>query len=277
MLESGLKFVLRWNRKSDAEKAEFRHRIAVIRYKARTLLATIVSPLPLSLPYLLRVTGTDKHQPNGHQYGFIYEDYFRPFRYERTKLLEIGIGGYDYALGGESLIAWRAYFPFGKIVACDLHLHQGMASRRTRIRQMDQSSIPDLDKLVKDEGPFNIIIDDGSHMNAHQILTFQHLFNALSDGGIYVIEDVMTSYWKFSYWDGKSLEEQDTQTCMGWFTKLAHYVNFEEFETTDGVDPIMLTLAPSIGHILFRKNLVIIMKETGSKGAVSINRLKKWK
>ena len=44
---------------------------------------------------------------------------------------------------------------------------------------------------------FDIIIDDGSHMTKHQIDTFEHLFETmLVDGGLYVIEDLHTSFRK---------------------------------------------------------------------------------
>src|SRR5262249_42029369 len=44
-------------------------------------------------------------------------------------------------------------------------------------------------------GPFDIIIDDGSHIPQHVIASFQALFPLLADDGIYVIEDVQTTFW----------------------------------------------------------------------------------
>ncbi len=43
-------------------------------------------------------------------------------------------------------------------------------------------------------GPFDIGIDDGSHIWCHQILAFERLWPAIKRGGLYVIEDVLTSY-----------------------------------------------------------------------------------
>jgi hypothetical protein len=43
---------------------------------------------------------------------------------------------------------------------------------------------------------FNIIIDDGSHVPWHQLFTFEILFETLlEEDGIYIIEDIETSYW----------------------------------------------------------------------------------
>ena len=42
---------------------------------------------------------------------------------------------------------------------------------------------------------FDIIIDDGSHENRHQIQTLISTYNLLNDGGIYWCEDTHTSYY----------------------------------------------------------------------------------
>jgi 8-demethyl-8-alpha-L-rhamnosyltetracenomycin-C 2'-O-methyltransferase len=264
-----------WHGKSDAEKASLWKAIELAKYKAKLVLALILSPIPFALQSILSFTGTDKHQPSGHLYGNIYARYFGKFRYRRTNILEIGIGGYAYSVGGPSLIAWRAFFPFARITGCDLHPRPGMDSPLVHIRRLDQSNADELDNIAKAEGPFDIIIDDGSHQSEHQILTFLRLFPALNDGGVYVVEDVMTSYWHFDGWDGADLgDARFDSTCMAWFTRLSHYVNHDEFETLAGADAEMLKLAPFIGHILFTKNIIIIEKDLGSKGAVSIDRLK---
>ena len=41
----------------------------------------------------------------------------------------------------------------------------------------------------------DVVLDDGSHVGRHQRASFDVLFPLLSDGGIYIIEDVCTSYW----------------------------------------------------------------------------------
>ena len=52
-------------------------------------------------------------------------------------------------------------------------------------------------KLVKLTKKCDVILDDGSHVPEHQLLSFNYLFeNCLNDGGVYIIEDIETSYWK---------------------------------------------------------------------------------
>ncbi len=88
----------------------------------------------------------------------------RHLKYKRIKILEIGIGGYESYAGGESLIAWTCYFPFALVFGCDILDKSILSSRRIAVRVVDQSSQRDLDAIQKD-GPFDIIIDDGSHLN----------------------------------------------------------------------------------------------------------------
>ena len=41
----------------------------------------------------------------------------------------------------------------------------------------------------------DIIIDDGGHTMKQQVTTFEETWNQLKDGGIYLCEDLHTSYW----------------------------------------------------------------------------------
>jgi hypothetical protein len=148
-----LKRLMGWNRQSELQK----HRLCAA-------CATLVCWLPISLPMLLRLTGSGKHQRNGHQYGHAYSRVFARFRYRRIKPLEIGIGG------GQSLTAWQAYFPRATIVACNIINKPELATLSTRICQLDQSDAGELGTLQQREGRFDIIIDDGSHFSRDQIL-----------------------------------------------------------------------------------------------------------
>jgi hypothetical protein len=42
----------------------------------------------------------------------------------------------------------------------------------------------------------DIVLDDGSHRPKHHRITFETLFPLLEDGGLYVVEDLHTAYWK---------------------------------------------------------------------------------
>ncbi len=241
----------------------YQRHLAAYRLASLHALLTCVWPVPLWR--IFARYGSDKHQPGQHSYGFTYAEYLSRFRYRRIRLLEIGIGGYGYAFGGRSLLAWRAFFPFAQIIACDLVSKPQLAGTRVRVRQTDQSSAGDLARLALEDGPFHVIIDDGSHLNAHQILTFEKLFDSLKDGGFYFIEDVQTSFWPDEVagvrWDGHHADDSAfRETCVGYFLELTKYLNYSEFLPGTTVDDAKIKLAKNIRRITFEHNMVVISK-----------------
>jgi demethylmacrocin O-methyltransferase len=226
------------------------------RFRAMALAAPIVAILPLGLKRILRFARSDKE--GEHSYGAAYDRFFRRLKYKRITLLEIGIGGYDHYSGGSSLAAWQWYFPFGKIIGCDIHDKRELARGRIRVHVIDQSSSTDLVDLSAQEGPFDIIIDDGSHVNSHQIFTFQHLIDSLKPGGIYVIEDTQTSYWP--EYGGKPPIEQSRETAVGYFSELANYLNYREFKSP--ADEAFVDIARSFESIYFEHNLIVLTKRS---------------
>lgn len=252
-----VKSLSRWDRKSALEQALLRHRFL-------HAIAVLVSPLPLPIGPLLHWFGSDKHRPGFHAYGSLHQAKFRPLKYRRIKLVEIGIGDWPGA-GGRSLLAWRAFFPFATIVGCDLLDKQGLARPGTRIRRMSQGSREDLLALLAAEAPFDIVIDDGSHLSEHQLLTFRVLFDGLKDGGLYVIEDVQTSYWPVkvgtAHWDGAAPDDPTfARTCMGFFLGLAKYLNHAEFLEGVAADSPYVPLMKRVRRITFEHNLIVVEK-----------------
>ncbi len=59
---------------------------------------------------------------------------------------------------------------------------------------MDQSYLEDLVRVGVKHGPFDIIIEDGSHMWEHQITTLRTLFPFVTAGGMYIVEDLETNF-----------------------------------------------------------------------------------
>ena len=257
-MKAVVKAIIGWDGKTEQEKYLWR-------YKLASVTGRLIAIFPLPLWWLFNTFGSDKHQPGWHSYGFSYGALFRKWKYKRVKMLEIGIGGYNDSLGGRSLLAWQAYFPFGTIVAADIVPKQVLAGGRVQVHQVDQSSAEQLAGLKRATEPFDIIIDDGSHFNSHQILTFEVLFDALKDGGIYVIEDVQTSFWpgliKGVAWDGSRIAAPEfAGTCYGYFLELAKYLNHAEFVDGDGESPVFRRFGSRIIRISFEHNLIIIHK-----------------
>ena len=122
--------------------------------------------------------------------GFIelYEKYFSSLKDLKINILEIGIEN------GDSLRIWREYFPNAKICGIDI-VKKNFKIKNVDILQGDQSNYNFLKSLINNYKKFDIIIDDGSHQAKHIIASFNFLFPCLNDNGIYVIEDLQTSYF----------------------------------------------------------------------------------
>ncbi len=138
--------------------------------------------------------GTDKWGP--HFYTPIYHELFGRLRDTPVRLLEIGVGGYAFRkVGGASLAMWADYFQWGKIIGVDVAEKQLNPGPRVTVLQGSQADGAFLAKIAAEHGPFDIVIDDGSHVPEHVTLSFNVLFPAVADGGFYVIEDVQTAFW----------------------------------------------------------------------------------
>jgi hypothetical protein len=259
-----------WDRKSGREKY-------LSKYRLCGLIGRLVWPLPLPLWRLLQAYGCDKQCPGWYSYGRSYGKLFRSLKYRRIKLLEIGIGGYEGSLRGGSLLAWGAFFPFGMIIAADIVPKLGLSGGPRRIRRVDQSSSADLDKLVREDGPFDLIVDDGSHFSAHQIFTFERIFGALKDGGIYIVEYVQTSFWSGCVagveWDGADINSSAfSRTAHNYFWELARYLNQVEVLNKDGLDHRLEAMAKRVTKITFQHNMIVRHKGANSEQSAFV----KW-
>jgi hypothetical protein len=113
------------------------------------------------------------------------------FRDSAVRLLEIGVGH------GGSLEVWRKYF--GKeavIFGIDINPDCAALDRPDLPVRVGSQSDPDfLRKVVGEMGGLDVVIDDGSHIGADQIASFETLFTLLSFNGVYIVEDLHTAYW----------------------------------------------------------------------------------
>lgn len=159
-----------------------------------------------------------------------YETHFRSIRRRKMNILEIGIGGYDRPeQGGGSLRMWRTYFPNSHIFGIDIHDKSPHNERRIKTFQGSQIDPDLLETVVSEIGPIDIVIDDGSHVNEHVLYTFRYLFPHLSPFGMYVIEDLQTSYW--CAYGGSTDQLDSANTSMGFLKRLVDGLNYSEFET----------------------------------------------
>jgi hypothetical protein len=124
-----------------------------------------------------------------HNYVVIYEMLFSPLRNQKLRLLEIGV------LEGDSLRLWAAYFPSAQIFGIDIQDKSKHDTPRIKTLIADQGKRADLANMIAATGGnFDIVLDDGGHVMAQQQISFAVLFSALKSGGLYIIEDIHTSF-----------------------------------------------------------------------------------
>ncbi len=124
-------------------------------------------------------------------YFRVYERFLARFRNrEDFRMLEIGVSQ------GGSLDMWRQYFgPAALIVGADINPHcKTFEQGRTLVRIGSQEDRDFLRGLVAEFQTFDVIIDDGGHTMAQQVATFEELYGTVRPGGIFLTEDVHTSY-----------------------------------------------------------------------------------
>ena len=206
-----------------------------------------------SLRDLALAMGTDKE--GAHSYTSAYERHLERFRDRPITMLEIGVGGYgDPNRGGASLRMWKAYFPLGHIIGIDVQDKTQFSEDRITILQGDQGDPVFLSDLAARFGPFDVVIDDGSHRCQHVITSFGALFPHVRDGGVYVIEDLQTSYWE-KY--GGSSTPNSPGTSMTLLQRLTDGLNYAEFDIPNYV-PTYTDLW--VRSITFYHNIAFIEK-----------------
>jgi cephalosporin hydroxylase len=125
-------------------------------------------------------------------YFDIYHRHFRRFRGKPVVVLEFGV-----RYGG-SLQMWREYFgPKAWIYGVDIDPRCAqLDGHRTKVFIGDQEDREFLRSVVAETGPIDVVIDDGGHTMGQQIATFEEVYPHLTKNGVFLVEDVHTSYWK---------------------------------------------------------------------------------
>jgi hypothetical protein len=141
---------------------------------------------------LAQIYGTDKWKTG---FAALYGRRLAGARRRIRTVLEIGVGGAEKPdAGGGSLRMWKRYLPHAQIYGIDIHA-KNIREPRITVFQGSQSDRAFLEKVTAEIGPIDLLIDDGSHIGDHIHVSFESLFPKVRPGGLYVIEDLRTSYW----------------------------------------------------------------------------------
>jgi len=202
----------------------------------------------------IAIHGDHKHLFKLEQYFAVYDAYFSKYRNTPVRILEIGV------FDGGSLDLWRQYFGeqaiiFGLDINPDV---QRFASGNTHIVICDQEDRAALEERFKNEPPFDIILDDGGHMPNQQIRSFEALFPLLHPNGVYIVEDVHTSYWKSFHGGLRSLN-----TFIEYSKLLLDYVNVDHFRSEDAqplYPPLKQSVSTQLTGVHFYDGMVVFVK-----------------
>lgn len=126
-----------------------------------------------------------------YQYFPVYEQHFARFRNRHITLFEIGLGE------GGSLQLWKRHLgPFARIVGMDVEpMCKQLEEDQIHVRIGSQDDRNFLAQVVAEFGNPDIVIDDGSHLQAHINATFDFLYPKVAKNGIYLVEDLHSAYW----------------------------------------------------------------------------------
>ena len=125
-------------------------------------------------------------------YFDIYDRHFAPFRGRPVTVVEFGVSH------GGSLQMWKQYFgPRARIVGVDIDPRCAQFGEdQIEIVIGDQEDRGFLRGLGESVGPVDVLIEDGGHTMNQQIATFEELWPRITDGGVFLMEDLHTSYWR---------------------------------------------------------------------------------
>ena len=130
---------------------------------------------------------TDKAgRETGHGFTEFYYPYFA--KLTNPTILEIGV------YTGASLQMMEEFYGNPKIVGVDIEPKTQYDTKCVKTLIADQSNREQLLKVLDHAKEFDIIIDDGGHTMEQQFRTIATLFPYVKKGGIYILEDLHTSF-----------------------------------------------------------------------------------
>jgi len=201
--------------------------------------------------FIIDETNSDKISHHG--YHRFYPWFLSHLRGENINLLEIGIDRTD------SLKLWKGYFKNINLHGIDID-EKEFSEDKVKLHKIDQSNASELDNFVATVGiKFDVILDDGSHVPEHQILTINKLWELVKPGGIYIIEDIETSYWKKSHIYGYRFNAHK-RGIMSEFSKLIDAIN-SEYSKYKNPNSLIKNVSKEVEMITFAQNCIILVKK----------------
>jgi len=231
---------------------------------------TVNTTTSVSFTDTLKRSGSDKYSM--HHYERYYGRWFEPLRNEAITMLEIG------ARDGKSLQVWYEYFTKARLILGLAYDHGGNTRgveekfadmANVVVVRGDQSKSETMKDLAS-RGPYDILIDDGSHVPEHMMFGLFSLWKTVKPGGLYVIEDLETNYWRTGaelygyYMNGTGIGSGPDRSAVSKLKQLVDVLaRYQIGAPTLSVMPGDETIC----SIEFGMNLVLLRKCTLEEGA----------
>ncbi len=186
-------------------------------------------------------------------YFEIYHRHFKKFRNKEITVLEIGV------FHGGSLQMWKHYFGNkAKIYGMDINPKcKEFEEKNISILIGSQSNRNFLRKLKSTLPPIDILIDDGGHTMKQQKIAYEELFPHIKEDGIYICEDLSTSY-EPKYGGGKKRCGTFVQYSKNFIDSLNAYHSKQSFFKID-------SLTKSAHSLHYYDNMIVIEKRKKEK------------
>lgn len=197
-------------------------------------------------------TGTDKAS-HAHDYLGVYDRYIR-------NLAEAGDGGLLELgwFGGASMRMWRDWLPEGWSVS-GLDIEDKEPIEGVNFILGDQRSSEIAERAANLYGPWDVIVDDASHLSPLTIGSFQAYWPYLRPGGFYFVEDLEVSYR--TEWYGNPDPDRkgpQGQTIMQFLKNLTDDVHYQH---GSGGPNRLRIVGDRIASISFYPGLCVVQKE----------------
>lgn len=199
--------------------------------------------------------GTDKSS-NHHDYLRKYELFFKSFRDKVVNILELGV------LNGKSIYAFNnpndGYFKNAKVIGIDINPDAKYKMPNPENFLLLDLNIEELLERIKIINP-TIIIDDASHLCSQQIKALFILWDSLPSGGLYIVEDIDTSFANsgFSGYDDAIVTAFEVCRDISEITAGGSFINEENHPFAEEVKKI----ASETDMISFVNGSCIIVKK----------------
>ncbi|WP_141659301.1 class I SAM-dependent methyltransferase [Mycobacterium europaeum] len=116
---------------------------------------------------------------------------------DRTRPIRMLVIGSFYA---HSLKMWREYLHTDSLIVgvdTDAKLLKIAEKESMHVCICNEPNRASLEEVSAEFGPFDVILDEGNHTSSHMVNSFRQLFiTALTDDGVYMVQDVDCDYLK---------------------------------------------------------------------------------